>query len=113
MEVTARHRYARISPTKVRLVTGFIQDMRLPTALDALRVSNKRAARLIEKVVKSAWANAIETGGRLSEEDFFVESARVDQGPTLKRGRFGDRGRYKRILKRTCHITVVLSDRGD
>ena len=87
--------------------------MPLATALDSLRVSNKRAARLIEKLVKSAWANAIESGGRLDEADFFVQSARVDEGPTLKRWRPGDRGRIRAIRKRSCHITVVLSDRGD
>ncbi|MFO7897837.1 MAG: 50S ribosomal protein L22 [Planctomycetota bacterium] len=113
MEATARHRYARISPTKARPVADLIHGMRLPAALDTLRVNNRRAARLIEKVVKSAWANAIEQGGRLAEDDFFVEAARVDQGPTLKRGRPGDRGRWRPILKRSAHITVVLSDRGD
>ncbi len=113
MESTARHKYARISPTKVRPVTKLIRGMPLPTALDTLRVNNRRAARLVEKVVKSAWANAIEQGGRLDEEDFFVGIARVDEGPTLKRGRPGDRGRWRPILKRSSHITVVLSDGGD
>jgi len=113
MEATARHRYARISPTKVRPVAALIKGMPLLAALDTLRVNNRRAARLIEKIVKSAWANAIERGGRLSEEDFFVETAYVDEGPTLRRGRPGDRGRWRRILKRSCHITVILSDRGD
>jgi len=113
MEARARHRYARISPTKVRPVAKLIRDMPLAVALDSLRVSNKRAARLLEKAIKSAWANAIESGGRLDEADFFVKSAAVDEGPTIKRGRPGDRGRWRRILKRACHITVVLSDRKD
>jgi len=113
METIARHQHARISPTKVRPVARLIQGMPLQSALDTLRVSNLRGARLIEKVVKSAWANAIERGGRLSEDDFIVESARVDAGPSLSRGRPGDRGRYRPILKRSCHITVVLSDQGD
>jgi len=110
MEVIARHKYARISPTKVRLVARLIRRMSLPKALDILRVSNKRGARLIEKVVKSAWANAIEQGGRLEETDFVVHSARVDEGPAIKRIRPGDRGRARPIRKRSCHITVVLSD---
>ncbi len=113
MEARARHQYARISPTKVRPVAKMIRHMPLTTALDSLRVSNKRAARLLEKALKSAWANAIEAGGRLDEADFFVASASVNEGPTIKRGRPGDRGRWRRILKRSCHIAVVLSDRKD
>jgi large subunit ribosomal protein L22 len=111
METTARHQYARMSPTKVRPVAKLIRRMGLTGALDALRVNPRRAARLIEKIVKSAWANAIESGGRLDEADFFVQSARVDEGPVIKRWRPGDRGRMRRILKRSCHITIVLSDK--
>ena len=112
METTARHQNARVSPTKVRKVARLINQMPLPRALDVLRVSNKRGARLIEKVVKSAWANAIEKGGRLEETDFFVQTATVDEGPVIKRIRPGDRGRARPIRKRSCHITIVLSDRG-
>jgi len=112
MDVTARHKYARVSPTKVRPLTRLIARMSLPDALDTLRVNNRRGARLLEKVVKSAWANAIETGGRLDEDDFHVLTARVDEGPTIKRFRPGDRGRVRPIRKRGCHIVVVLSDRG-
>ena len=112
METTARHKYARVSATKVRKVARLIAHMPLPEALDTLRVSNKRAARLIEKVVKSAWANAIELGGRLEETAFLVQTARVDEGPVIKRIRCGDRGRARPIRKRSCHITVVLSDGG-
>jgi len=110
METKAKHRFARVSPTKIRPVARLIHRMPLPQAIDALRVNDRRAARLIEKVVKSAWANAVEKGGRLQEEDFIVQTARVDQGPTIKRFRPGDRGRARPILKRSCHITVVLSD---
>ncbi len=90
-----------------------IKNMALPDALDALRVSPQRSARLLEKVVKSAWANAIELGGRLDEADFVVASATVDQGPSLRRFRPGDRGRVRPIQKRSCHISVTLSDRGN
>jgi large subunit ribosomal protein L22 len=110
MEAKARHQHARVSPTKVRPVAKLIKNMPLPTALDTLRVSNLRGARLLEKVVKSAWANAIEKGGRLDEDDFYVTRAYVDEAPTLKRWRAGDRGRVRPILKRGCHIAVVLSD---
>lgn len=112
MEATARHKFARVSPTKVRPMARLIKRMPLLAALDTLRVSPQRSARLIEKVVKSAWANAIEVGDRLDEADFSVAVAAVDQGPTLKRFRPGDRGRARPILKRSCHITVTLSDRG-
>jgi len=110
MESTAKHNFAHVAPMKVRQVARLIRRMPLPTALDTLRVSDKRAARLIEKVVKSAWANAIETGGRLDETDFVVQTANVNEGPTTRRFRPGDRGRARPIRKRSCHITVVLSD---
>jgi large subunit ribosomal protein L22 len=113
MESKAKHKFARVSPTKVRPMARLITRMSLPTALDTLRVSNVRSARLIEKVVKSAWANAIELGGRLDENNFVVATACVDAAPTIKRFRPGDRGRARPILKRGCHITVVLSDRGN
>ena len=110
METKARHSFARVSATKIRPVARLISRMPLPQAIDTLRVSDQRGARILEKIVKSAWANAVEKGGRLQEEDFFVQTARVDQGPTIKRFRPGDRGRARPILKRSCHITVVLSD---
>ncbi len=113
MNASAKHKFARVSPTKVRPVARLIARMPLPAALDTLRVNNRRAAKFLEKVVKSAWANAIESGGRLNEEEFFVKSASVDSGPTIKRWRPGDRGRMRPIRKRSCHITVVLSDQGD
>ena len=112
MEATAKHQYARVSPTKVRPMATLIQNMPLPAALDTLRVSPQRSARLLEKVVRSAWANAIDSGGRLDEDDFVVAAAQVDQGPSIRRHRPGDRGRVRPILKRSCHITVTLSDRG-
>jgi large subunit ribosomal protein L22 len=113
MQATARHKFARVSPTKVRPMARLIQAMPLQQALDTLRVSNQRSARLLEKIVKSAWANAIETGGRIDEGDFVVTSARVDAGPTIRRIRPGDRGRVRPIRKRSCHITVVISDGSD
>ena len=112
MDATARHRFVRVSPTKVRPMAKVIRNMPLPDALDTLRVSPQRSARLLEKVVKSAWANAIELGGRLDEADFVVASATVDQGPSMRRFRPGDRGRVRPIKKRSCHISVTLSDRG-
>jgi large subunit ribosomal protein L22 len=113
MEAVAKHQYARVSPTKLRPVARLIAGMPLVTALDTLRVTHRRGARFIEKVVRSAWANAIEAGGRLDEADFHVETARIDQGPTLKRWRPGDRGRVRPIRKRSSHITIILSDQGD
>lgn len=113
MQAKTRHRFARISATKVRRVACLIRRQPLPRALDLLRVNVKRPARVLEKALKSAWANAIDQGGRLDEADFLVAAARVDEGPRLKRIRAGDRGRARRILKRSCHITIVISDEED
>lgn len=99
-----------MSPTKVRPVMRLISRKPLQDALDTLRVSELRAARLVEKVVKSAWANAVEAGGRISEEDFRIAIARVDSGPTIRRIRPGDRGRARPIRKRSCHIFIKISD---
>ena len=107
MPWTAKHRYARIAPRKVRLIADLIRDQDVPYALDILAFSPKRAARMVEKVLLSAVANA-DDQGEVDANDLIVTSARVDEGPTIKRIRPKDRGRAHPILKRTCHILVEV-----
>jgi len=109
MEVRAVAKYIRMSPQKVRLVTDLVRGMGANQALVVLRFTPKAAAKEVAKVIASAVANAEENFG-LSSEDLFVYRIMADEGPTLKRGRAGARGRYKPLLKRGSHITVILSD---
>jgi large subunit ribosomal protein L22 len=110
MEFTARLRFARISPTKVRPVARLVQDMPLNQALTILALQKQRAAALLRKLLHAAWANAQEKDPGYDEDVFYVKSARVDGGPALKRLRPRSMGRANIIRKRTCHIVVVLSD---
>jgi len=102
----AKHRYARISARKVRLVADLIRGRDVQDALNLLKFTPNRAAGMLSKVVNSALANANEAEADV--ERLYVEQALVDDGPTIKRWQPKDRGRAHPILKRTSHITVVL-----
>jgi len=102
----AKHRYARISARKVRLVADLIRGRDVQDALNLLKFTPNRAAGMLSKVVNSALANANEAEADV--ERLYVEQALVDDGPTIKRWQPKDRGRAHPILKRTSHVTVVL-----
>jgi large subunit ribosomal protein L22 len=108
-EVAAKLKYARISAQKVRLVADQIRGKNVAAATDILVFSNKKAAVLIKKVLDSAIANAEHNEGADIDE-LRVAKIFIDQGPSLKRLNPRARGRSDRILKRTCHITVMVSD---
>lgn len=108
-EVTAKARYVRMSPQKVRLVVDQIRDKDVVTALEMLRFLPQAAAQPVYKVLRSAVANAEENLG-LAREDLYVSEAYVDGGPVRKWRRFGARGRFKPLLKRSSHITIVLEE---
>ena len=109
MEVRSIYKYARISPFKVREVTREIQGLPVSAALDLLAFIPKKAAFLIGKTLKSAIANA-ENNANLKPDGLVVKEAIVGEGPTLKRIMARARGSTSRILKRTSHIRIVLSD---
>ncbi len=109
MEVKSTYRYARISPFKVREVTREIQGLPVSAALDLLAFTPKKAAFLIGKTLKSAIANA-ENNANLKPDGLVVKEATVGEGPTLKRIMARARGSASRILKRTSHIRIVLTD---
>src|SRR5258707_14477435 len=109
MEVRSTYRYARISPFKVREVTREIQGLPVSAALDVLAFTPKKAAFLIGKTLKSAVANA-ENNENLKADGLVVKEAVVGEGPTMKRMMARARGSGSRILKRTSHIRIVLSD---
>jgi len=110
MDFKATLRFARISPTKVRLIARLVQNMPLNQALTVLRLERRRAAVFVRKLLRAAWANAQEKDPGFDEEAFFVKSACVDGGPSLKRMRPRSMGRANIILKRSAHISVVLSN---
>ncbi|MDR6226952.1 50S ribosomal protein L22 [Desmospora profundinema] len=103
-------RYVRIAPRKARLVIDLIRGKSVGEALAILKFTPRAASPLIEKVLKSAIANA-EHNYNLDPENLVVEKAMVDEGPTMKRFRPRAMGRASRINKRTSHITVVVSEK--
>ena len=108
-EVRAEAKWVRVSPRKARLVVDHIRGRTVPEARTVLAFTTRAAAREVEKVLKSAVANA-EANHDLHGDDLVVSAAYVDEGPTLKRWRARARGRVARIRKRTCHITVTLTE---
>ena len=110
MEAKAVAKHVRIAPRKVRVVLNLIRGKSVDEALAILRFTPKRAAPVIGKVVQSAAANA-ENNLDLSARDLYVASAYADEGPTMKRFQPRQRGQAFPIMKRTSHITVVVSER--
>ena len=109
MEVAARLKGARISAQKARLVADQVRGMPVEEALNLLEFSPKKAAHIVKKVLDSAIANAENNEGA-DVDELWVSQVMVDEAPTLKRYRARAKGRGTRILKRTCHITVSVSD---
>ncbi len=109
-EVRAVTKYVRMSAHKVRLVVDQVRGKSVEEALNILRFSPKAAAKEVAKTISSAAANADANHG-LSREELYVAEIKADEGPTMRRGRAASRGRSMPILKRSSHITVVLSER--
>ena len=108
-EACAQLKNARVSAQKTRLVANLIRGLPVGKALNALTFSTKKSARLIKKLLRSAIANAEHNFGADIDE-LRVASVYADQGPTYKRMQAKAKGRGARILKPTCHITVIVSD---
>ncbi|SRR5579883_149237 len=109
MEVAAKLKFARLSAQKCRLVCDLIRGLPIDRALDILKFSRKRSATVLKKVLDSAIANAEHNHGADIDE-LRVAKIFADQGPAYKRMMPRAKGRGARILKPTCHITIVLSD---
>ena len=110
MEAKAVAKYIRIAPRKVRVVMDLIRGKNVAEAFAILKFTPKVGAEVIEKVLKSAVANA-ENNFDMNVDKLYVSSAYVDQGPTLKRIHPRSRGQAFSILKRTSHVTVVVAER--
>ena len=110
MEAKAYLRYLRISPRKVGIVCDLIRGKDVKTAAAYLMQTPKAASEPMLKLLKSAIANA-ENNHQMDVEKLYVSTALADPGPTLKRGMPRAQGRYNRILKRTTHITLGVSEK--
>lgn len=109
MEVSAKLSYARLSAQKARLVANEVRGSDVAKALDFLEFSVKKAAKLMKKLLESAVSNA-EFNEGAEVDHLIVSKICVDEGPTFKRLSPRAKGRADRICKRTCHITVTVSD---
>ncbi|HNZ50356.1 MAG TPA: 50S ribosomal protein L22 [Bacilli bacterium] len=110
MEAKAIAKVVRIAPRKVRLVIDLVRGKKLAEANAILRLTPKAASRVVEKVIKSAAANAV-NNYKLDQGKLFVKEAYVNEGPTMKRFLPRAKGSASAILKRTSHITVVLAEK--
>ena len=110
MEAKAVAKYVRIAPRKVRVVMDLIRGKNVAEAFAILKFTPKVGADAIEKVLKSAVANA-ENNFDMNVDKLYVSSAFVDQGPTLKRIHPRSRGQAFKILKRTSHVTIVVDEK--
>ncbi|WDL98936.1 50S ribosomal protein L22 [Alicyclobacillus sp. ALC3] len=109
-QVRAVAKYIRIAPRKVRLVVDLIRGKRVGEALAILKFTPRGASPVVEKVLRSAMANA-ENNHNLDVDNLIVKEVFVDQGPTLKRFHPRAQGRAYSIFKRTSHITVVVAEK--
>ncbi len=109
-DIRATHRYLRMSPQKVRLVLDQVRGEDVTEAIHILKFLNKAAADPVRKLIRSAMANAEQNYG-LNEDDLYVYRAYADEGPTRRWRRFGARLRFKPILRRQSHVTVILRER--
>ncbi|OGT48778.1 MAG: 50S ribosomal protein L22 [Gammaproteobacteria bacterium RIFCSPHIGHO2_12_FULL_41_15] len=110
MEAIAKYRYAHLSAQKARLIADLIRGKSIEKAYEMLEFNNKKAAEILNKTLKSAVANA-ENKFAADVDELFVNQVFVDEGPYAKRFRARARGRANQILKRTCHVTVIVSDK--
>ena len=113
MIATAKLKYLGVSAQKTRLVVDQVRGKSVSDALAVLRYSPKLVAKDVEKVVRSALANAQQKDPKVDVDQLVIAKAVVDEGPPAKRMRARSMGRIYRILKRTCHVTIDLASAGE
>src|SRR3954468_1452238 len=111
MPYEAKHRFARIAPRKARLIMDLIRGRDVDDAIAMLKFSKQRASGMVEKVIRSAVANATEQAAPPSRNTLYVAQAWADPGPTIKRFMPKDRGKAYNIMKRTSHLVVTVDER--
>ena len=113
MPFQASHRFARIAPRKARLIMDLIRGRDVDDAIAMLKFSKQRASGMVEKVIRSAVANANEQETAPIRNTLYVAKAWADPGPTIKRFQPKDRGKAYSIMKRTSHLVVTIDERGE
>ena len=111
MPFESKHRFARIAPRKARLLMDMVRGRDVDDAISLLRFSKQRASGMIEKVIRSAVANASEQDTTNRRNALYVAKATVDPGPVIKRFQPKDRGKAYSIMKRTSHLIVTVDER--
>ncbi len=109
MEARATGKYMRISPQKVRRIVGGVKGQPVEAGLNKLKFMPQKASGIVEKILRSAIANA-DQHGEMDVDALVIKNIIVNEGPMLKRFRARARGRATRILKRTSHITVIVAE---
>ena len=110
MDVKAHTKYLPIAPQKLRLVCNQVRGMGAEQALTVLKFMPQKGAEFVHKSVASALANAVNNFD-LNRGDMYVAKIFADEGPSMKRVKAGARGRYKPRIRRTSHLTIILSER--
>jgi large subunit ribosomal protein L22 len=110
LDVKAVSRYVRISPRKVQILIGTVKGQPVQKGLYILKFMPQKAAAIVEKIVRSAVANAEQRAG-VNVDTLVIKNITADQGPSLKRFSARARGRGTQIIKRTSHITVTLAEK--
>ena len=108
-DMRATARFIAMSPQKVRLVLDMVRGLKVVEAMDVLRFTPKAASKPVAKLLRSAIANAEQNYG-IGRDELMVHEISAGEGPTRRWRRFGARGRFKPILRRSSHITVVLRE---
>jgi large subunit ribosomal protein L22 len=108
----AESKFIIVSPYKIRPVADLVRRKTYPEAMAVLEHMPHRGARIIRKTVKSAASNALDRNKKLVEDMLYVKDVQINEGPRLKRIWYRARGRADMLLKRMCHITVVIDEVG-
>ena len=112
MESLAKAKHLRQSPYKLRQILDLVRGKNVNEAIRTLKFTNKKAAKIILKTLNSAIANLSVNDEAYDVDNFYVKTAFVDGGPMMKRWRAAAMGRAVRILKRTSHLTIIISQKG-
>ena len=108
----AESRFILASPSKIRPVADLVRRKSYPDAIAMLENMPHRGARLLSKTVKSAAGNALSQNKKLDEDMLYIKDVQINEGPRMKRVWFRGRGRADMLLKRMCHIVVVIDEAG-
>ena len=113
MEARAKARYVRVTPRKVNQLLDLVRGQDVESALTQLTFSKRHASTLVEKLIRSAVANAVQADSGVDVEDLYVKEALVGPGPIMKRWLPRAQGRATPILKRTSHVTIIVDEKKD